>query len=182
MLSRLNKTPHSNRIMKPIALLSQERLKEVLSYNPETGVFTWIKKLSRKTKLGSVAGSLDGSYLAIRIDKKKYKVNRLAWLYMTGEDPGSSIVEHKDQNKTNNAWTNLRLANQSQNIANIKTFKHNTTGYKGVSKSKTNPKYQAKIQYKKKSIYIGSYDTPGEASAAYQAKALELFGEFAARE
>ena len=166
--------------MKTKALPSQERLKEVLNYNPKTGDFTWIKKLSRKTKLGSIAGSLDGSYLAIRIDKKKYKVSRLAWLYMTGEDPGSSIVEHKDQNKTNNAWTNLRLANSSQNNANINMFKHNTSGYKGVSQSKNNPKYQAKIQYNKKCIYIGSYDTAEEASEAYKVKAVELFGEFAA--
>src|ERR1019366_3934979 len=107
------------------------RLKEVLRYVPETGLFTWLMKRGSRAA-GSVAGTLrsDG-YIQIRLDGDAYLGHRLAWFYQTGSWP-TPECDHQDLDKTNNRWTNLREATKSQNKANVNRPISNTSGAKGV--------------------------------------------------
>ena len=89
--------------------LTAERLREVMSYDPETGVLTWRKKTGRKGRVvvGRAAGNYDpDGYICVRIDRKNYKAHRLAWLYVYGTWPDNRI-DHIDGIKDNNAITNL---------------------------------------------------------------------------
>lgn len=154
------------------ATLTQERACEVFSYNPETG------ELRRKVKTGKcLAGSLVDSktclagktdYYRVGIDGKNYLAHLLIWLMQTGSFPGKGqLVDHKDQNGTNNRWDNLRLSSQmlnQHNQSNAST--NNKLGVLGVI---AHPKggYGASITVLSKHINLGRYNTIAEASAAY---------------
>ena len=160
-------------------MISQGELKEVLEYNPDTGLFTWIKSNGLRVKVGSVAGTRDGNgYRRVTINRQRYMEHRLAYLYMTGNFPKNEI-DHINHIQDDNRWVNLRAATASQNCGNVRKYKTNTSGYKGVYKQKRSDKWYSQISYNKKLIYIGTYSTPEEASEAYKKKSIELNGEFA---
>lgn len=155
--------------------ITAEKLKEVISYDPETGIFTWKHRKAR----GGLAGHLDSNgYLTIRVDWILYGAHRLAWLYMTGSWP-SGDIDHKDGDSANNRWANLRDATVSQNMANSKLSRGNTSGVKGVHWDKDNRKWRARIKVKYKSIHLGEFDCPAAAHFAYLVEADKQFGEFA---
>lgn len=159
--------------------LTQSVLKDLLDYNPETGIFVWIKNTSFKVMKGRDAGCIDTiGYRIIRIDGKNYKAHRLAFLYVYGRWPVYQI-DHADGSKSNNAIVNLRECNDSQNHANLKISKVNKTGFKGVHKEKGSTKWRARIKKDGKAISLGSYSTKEEAADAYAAGAKKHFGEFA---
>ena len=108
---------------------------------------------------------------------KKYLTFRLHRVIMNCTDPNVEI-DHIDGNGLNNQKYNLRLATHSQNMMNRRMQKNNTTGYRGVFKNNQGMRYRALIRFNKKLIWLGSYLTPQEASAVYEAKAKELFGSF----
>lgn len=89
------------------------------------------------------------------------------------------MCDHQDGNGLNNTRTNLRLATKAENMRNQRLSQANTSGYKGVSWDKYREKWRAYIMPNKKQRFLGHFDTPEEAHAAYCAAALELFGEFA---
>jgi len=161
--------------------LTQDRLKELLSYNPLTGVFLWLEGRGGK-KAGDVAGCRKRIYTFISVDDRVYRAHLLAWFYMTGEWP-DPFVDHRDLDKHNNAWVNLRLATKSQNQANIGLIKSNKSGLKGVSRYRAGESYgkpwQACITKDGKSMNLGHFATKEDAHAAYVATAERLFGEFA---
>jgi hypothetical protein len=95
---------------------------------------------------------------------------------MTGEWPENEI-DHRNREKDDNRWSNLRPANRSQNCANEKMNCRNLSGLKGVSVERG--RYRAKIVINGKIHRLGSHRTPEDAHAAYAVKAVELFGEFA---
>jgi hypothetical protein len=162
--------------------LTQQRLKEVLDYDPETGVFRWKERISIRIMVGEVAGQIRPSagYWFIGIDGYAYRAHRLAWLYMTGEFPPPGVeIDHKDTDRTKNSWLNLRLATRSQNNANWKAPRHNTSGLKGVCFHKGAQKWCAQIHKDRKRIYLGLFLSKEEAKAVHDAKAVELYGEFA---
>ena len=108
-------------------MLTSERLREVLHYDPESGIFTWIKS-SRPGWVGKVAGSIaSGGYLQILVDKHPYRSHILAWLYMTGKWPELE-VDHKNRIRTDNSWDNLRQATDSEQCRN----RNSTPGKSGV--------------------------------------------------
>ena len=111
-------------------MLTQERLKEVLHYDPETGIFAWQVQTGR-SRLDSPAGYTrrDG-YRQIKVDKRVYLAHRLAWLFMMGAWP-SEEVDHINCNKVDNRWTNLRPATRGQNNANSRA-RRSKSGIKGV--------------------------------------------------
>jgi hypothetical protein len=165
--------------------LTAARLRELLHYDPETGVFTW--RVRRRSGVkgrvapGDIAGSLQSKgrdRLRIGIDYKVYRAHRLAWLYMTGEWP-SRLVDHKDLNGLNNRWDNLRLATHSQNTTNSRVRSDSISGLKGVSFHKIKNRYQARIKVDRKTIRLGYFNTAEEAHAAYCDAAEHHFGEFA---
>lgn len=161
-------------------MLTIERLRELLRYDPKTGRWVWLVARSR-TKLGAGAGNIakDG-YRHIRIDGKKYKSSRLAWFYQTGEWPPDD-VDHDDLDRANDVWENLRLATHSQNRGNIRAQSNNALGLKGVSrctKSKIRP-FVAQIMVGGRKRKLGQFRTSEEAHDAYLRAARDGFGEFA---
>jgi HNH endonuclease/AP2 domain len=159
--------------------LTQARLRELLDYNPETGVFVWKMKASMRTKIGSVAGSSHcGRYLQVKVQTKKYLMHRLAWFYSYGVWPANEI-DHINGNKIDNRLDNLREASRSQNEANKFIRIDSASRIKGVCWKKQNKKWKAEICVNKKRIYLGYYDTSEDAQAAYCAAACLHFGEFA---
>jgi hypothetical protein len=165
-------------------VITLERLREVLEYNPESGVWVWRACTGSggvggwKAKPGKIAGSLDNNgYVVICIDRAIYKAHRLAWLYMTGSWPRSTI-DHINLEPADNRWVNLREATYSQNNANRKLVSLNKSGLKGVSWDKRAGRWRAQSSAGGRSVYLGLYDTKEEASAAYRAWAKETFGEF----
>jgi hypothetical protein len=160
--------------------LTAERLREVLFYEPTTGLFTW-RCDRRRVKAGSVAGCLEKErgYIFIVVDGACHRAHRLAFLYMTGGYPDE--VDHADRNRANNVWRNLRAATRSQNRANAARHRNNTTGYKGVTRVKRCPlrPFLAYIGVNGKKIELGNYATAEEAHQAYCRAAKEGFVEFA---
>jgi hypothetical protein len=157
--------------------LTQERLKELLHYDPETGVFTWIGTKARRIANGDEAGSVRERYRIINIDYKPTGAHRLAWLYVYGYAP--SLIDHKDGDGLNNSITNLRECTDTQNKQNSKRPAHNKTGFKGVSWHSARQAFRATINVRRKQIHLGFFSSAQDAHDAYVAKARELFGEFA---
>jgi len=162
-------------------MLTQERLKQLLRYDPETGLFYWLEDRGGR-KAGDVAGCTKRNYTGISVDDKIYRAHLLAWFYMTGRWP-DSFLDHKDLNKHNNAWGNLREATKSQNMANVGVIKSNKSGLKGVSRYRAGESYgkpwQAGIQKDGKRKHLGHFATKEEAHAAYCVAAEKMFGEYA---
>lgn len=159
-------------------MLTLERLQEVLEYNPDSGVWVWKLATGKKNTPGKIAGWLDDyGYIGIRIDRRLYKAHRLAWLYMTGEWPRTTI-DHINLEPADNRWVNLREATYSQNNANRKPTARNKSGRKGVSWDTKAKKWRAQLSIGKRARYIGLFDSVDEASLAYEAVAREAYGEF----
>ncbi len=160
-----------------LTLPSIERVRELVEYDKETGAFTWKVYRGGKAKAGTTAGSYraDG-YRAICIDLRSYQASRLAWLLVTGQDPGEMDIDHIDGNPSNNTFSNLRIATESQNCTNRKKRSDNKSGYKGVYAM--GKKWAAQITANKKMMYLGVYDTPELAHQKYLEHATVLHGEF----
>ena len=146
--------------------LTAERLKELLEYDPETGIFRWLVKQNNRMKVGQVAGTGNGrGYMQIRIDGVKYRTHRLVWMYMTGEWPPHEL-DHINGDRSDNRHVNLRASNRSHNLQNRREASVGTqTGLLGVSVS--NGKYVARINVSGDKRYLGRYDTPEEAYNVY---------------
>src|SRR5579863_2482235 len=100
-------------------MLTQERLKELLHYDPDTGLFTRLVTVAAfGAQKGKIAGNVDKKfgYCLIRIDGRGYLAHRLAFLYMTDSIPEE--VDHRDLNRSNNKWINLRAARHVDNMRN----------------------------------------------------------------
>lgn len=150
----------------------------MLTYDPETGVFTWRVRPSNRVRVGDVAGHLGNmGYLQIRVDRVLYQSHRLAWLYVTGEWP-PRLVDHRDLNRTNNRFDNLRLATDGENSINGPMRRHNETGFKGVGFHKQAGRYRARIRVGNKERHLGLFDTPEAAHDAYCRASAELHGDF----
>jgi hypothetical protein len=157
-------------------MLTLERLREVLDYDSATGVFTTI--ISRKG-MGKEerAGCSDvRGYISITIDRKCYFAHVLAWLYVYGVWPDKGL-DHIDTNRSNNAISNLREANESQNAGNTKFRRNNKLGVKGVMRSDSG--YRAMISPNGKAIHLGCFKTVEEAANMYRFAALAYYGKFA---
>jgi hypothetical protein len=150
--------------------ITSDRLRELLHYSPETGVFTNISR-RKKIVLGSIAGSLDqeSGYWMIGLDRRRYYAHRLAWLYMTGEWP-AQMIDHLDGNRANNAFANLRDAERAINQQNMRRPMPGTaSGLLGAFKKRDH--WESKVRAFGRVIRLGSFDTAEEAHAAYlQAK------------
>jgi len=145
-------------------MITQERLKEVLRYDPDTGIFMWIVTLNSRAPAGSVAGSTDKKgYIHIMIDGRFYKAHRLAILYTDGYLP-ENTVDHKDRVPWHNWRDNLREASYQCQARNCGMLKNNTSGVKGVCWDKRGSRWLAyiKVDYRRK--HLGYYDTLLEAA------------------
>lgn len=149
--------------------LTADRLREVLQYDPESGFFTWTLNVSSTGRKGGVAGCTNAAgYVLIRIDKKLHLAHRLAFLYVTGQFP-LALVDHRDMVKSNNRWTNLRLASKGQNAQNKIAAQSNNrrTGLLGVYWSGQRKEWGAKLVVNRKQLFGGFHATPEMAHQAY---------------
>lgn len=156
--------------------LTQERLKELLLYDPETGIFTWERRRGRPSRtLGAGVKEKTYGHILICVDGRMFRAHRLAWLYVHGSFPARHI-DHINGVRDDNRISNLREATESQNQCNrAGTSK---TGYKGVYLHKSG-RWYAMIQCGKKRQCLGYFETPEAAAEAYKAAAESAFGEFA---
>lgn len=151
-------------------MISHARLLELISYDPETGVIT-----RNDGRPASATPSPEG-YLRIWLDGRGYLQHRIAWFYAHGEWPAVR-VDHKDLRRSNNRLSNLRNCDISENLMNAKAHRDNTSGFKGVTRNKK--RWSASIQARGESKYLGTFDTPELAHAAYAQAAAQFHGEFA---
>lgn len=154
--------------------LTHERLTTLVTYDAETGVF--YKKKGRKGLTNNILGRKrkDG-YVSITIDYKPFLAHRLAFFYMNKAWPKETI-DHKNKDKSDNKWENLREASYSENNQYTTIPKNNTSGFKGVSRK--NGSFRATIRKNGLQEHIGVYNTAELAYEAYCNRAKELFGEF----
>lgn len=146
--------------------LTQQQLKAVLDYNPETGEFAWLirrKGIKRNKQPGCVRK--DG-YRMIRIDGHLYLAHRLAWLWVHGCWPKHD-VDHINGSTSDNRIANLRDVPRQTNLENQRKAKpFSVTGMLGVTKHRENY-YSARIQVGRKVFHLGTFRTPVEANLAY---------------
>jgi len=156
-------------------------VREIFSYDPAEGILRWNIR-GRAIPFGKPAGasSTRNGHLAVSIGGRDYKVQIIIWLFMTGEWP-DRMVDHKDRNKQNNKWDNLRKATRSQNSMNSKLRDDNTSGHKGVFLDKRTGLCHAYINVDGKRISLGWGLTFEEASRRREEAEKKYFGEFAAK-
>lgn len=160
------------------AHITQERLKELLEYDPDTGVFTR-RVSSGKACAGSVAGrSLPSGHIQIGLDGRRYYAHRLAWLYVYGNWP-SAEIDHVNRSPADNSLSNLREASRHENGAKRSIFSNNTSGVKGVYWEMACGKWHARIRVNGELRSLGRFARLDEAAAAYAAAARQYFGAFA---
>lgn len=150
--------------------LTAQRLRELLQYDPETGVFTrLISRQGYRAQAGDVAGCKTAEgYIRISVDQRIYPAHRLAWLFMHGVLPTGDI-DHIDGDKANNRIENLRDVSTSVNMQNQRRAQpRNASGYLGVTRHGN--RFEASIKLNGVNRYIGSYATPEEAHASYMAE------------
>lgn len=156
--------------------ITVEQVRELLNYDPATGLFTWRSTRNHKAKIGQEAGYICNGYRSIEIFTFGIRANRLAWFYMKGVWP-EGVVDHRDGDKLNNIFNNLRDVTQQFNMHNQrKPSKQNKVGFLGVSKC--GKRFRAQIEIDCVNKHIGVYDTPEEAHAAYLEKKRELHGGY----
>jgi hypothetical protein len=149
-------------------MLTQSELKEILSYDRRTGIFRWLKP-SRRIKVGDVAGCVTQGYgkgyVVISFKKRQYFAHRLAWLYVTGRWP--KMLDHRDRNKLNNVFANLRETTPALN-------RGNSLKAKGISQV---PGGYWVVMVAGK--YFGRFLSQTKALAVRKQAARAHFGEFA---
>ena len=140
-------------------MITQDNLKEILLYDPKTGVWIW-------NHSGKVAGNVQkNGYRYIKIHKKLYQSSRLAHLYMTGNEP-EHIIDHINGLTNDDRWENLREATLSQNQFNRRIGQNNKSGIKGVFWDKRSQRWVARLRKHGKTIYTGFFVDKNDAIAA----------------
>lgn len=152
-------------------------LKENLHYDRETGVFLWVGGMNVRT--GERAGTTTfWGYRQIEICQQFFMAHHLAWFYVHGRWPAPEI-DHRNGIRDDNRFDNLREATRSQQGANSKRSKANTSGFKGVIYRPHAKAFRAYITLNRRQRHLGYFPTAEMAHAAYCAAAERLFGEFA---
>jgi hypothetical protein len=161
--------------------LTIEQVKDVLTYDPDTGNFYWRVDRSN-VRAGSVAGSkISIGYTLIRLYDRQVLAHRLAWFYVYGQWP-SDQVDHINGDRSDNSLKNLRLASQSQNSCNGALRSTNSSGYRGVSWSKEKNKWVSRIVKERKQYVLGYFASKEEAYYAYLKAARELHGDYSRKD
>lgn len=164
---------------RPVMELTQAYLKSILHYAPETGVFTRLKRPQGTHPCSDIVNipSKSTGYIYIRLLGHVYSLHRLAFLYMNGRFP-KKRVDHRDQIKTNNAWSNLREASRTQNAWNSKLRTTNSSGVPGVHWYVPGRKWRVALRYNGKKNHIGLYKTLEEARCVAEQTRRKHHGEF----
>lgn len=159
----------------PRKAITQSELKEELTYDPTSGLFTSNRAIRGRRK-GAVCGCVDkDGYIQIRVRYTLYRAHRLAFLYMTGQFP-SVDVDHINQTRSDNSWGNLRNADATINSRNSKLYKTNKSGIPGVRFMNERGKWKAEICVNYRNVHLGYFKTITDAADAR--KSAEALNEF----
>jgi hypothetical protein len=191
-----NHRTEGTRPMANVADITAAQLRAIFNYNPETGELFWKARTpdmfaegslgraavckSWNTKFaGKKAFSDDRKgYYQTPLYGRVYRTHRIIWVLQTGQWP-SEHIDHADGNGKNNRFGNLREATKAQNAFNAKTRVDSETGLKGAAPTKSKKKFVGYIRNSGRKTYLGTFNTPEEAHAAYVEAALETRGQFA---
>jgi hypothetical protein len=161
-----------------VRIINADTARQLLIYEPETGVFTWRESRGR-VAAGDVAGGLArNGYWEIYVGGRRYRAHRLAWLITHGEWP-EPTVDHINGVKTDNRIANLRQATVTQNHANQSLRRNSQSGIRGVHYSARDGRWVAKITANGRTSFLGQFKTKDEAAAAYATASRIAFGDFA---
>jgi len=166
--------------------LTAEIVRELLHYDPDTGVLTWryryrkwfkrdqdfltwnkrwaYKKIAENKKL-------QYGYKVTKIFSEGYFVHRIIWLYMTGNWPNQ--IDHKNHDRSDNKWFNLRDVNHKENHRNRTLQNNNTSGHSGVTWYPNYNKWLSRIKYNNKVIYLGYFNNKSNAIKARKAAEIK---------
>lgn len=158
-------------------MLTQERLKELLHYNPETGVFVWIVSPRKGMQPGIAGSATTTGYRFVIINYKRWPSHRLAWLYMTGSFPEKEL-DHINLIRGDNRWKNLREASRSENMRNTARPSNNTSGVKGVHWHKPSKRWTARIKINGFKKHLGGFKKFEDAVEAINKARPLIHGEF----
>lgn len=172
--------------MKFRPLPPREKLHDLLSYDPESGILTWKYRPGKRRTLntrfaGKPAGYLspERGYCTVRIDDMLYSAHRIIWAMVHGDIPEDMQVDHINRTRSDNRLVNLRLATNAQNVCNGPMRSTNKSGFKGVIFHRASGRWNARLTISGKTKSLGYYETPEEAHDAYVSGARLYFGEFA---
>jgi len=149
------------------------RLRDLLTYDPDTGLLHWRIARPPRIKAGRLAGYIHQKYRVVCVDNIQYLAHHLIWTLMTGDWPTMDI-DHVDGDGTNNRWSNLRLATPQQNAQNRKPRKSNISGIRGVTWYKPYSRWVVNISGK----HFGYFDDREEARKVRDREAKRLHGRF----
>ena len=164
-------------------MITQDKLKELLTYSPDTGVFVWMERSEGAFKTtrawrtwntrfaGKVAGYLDSRYIKITIFGQPYLAHRLVWLFVYGYMPLE--VDHKNHIAFANELSNLREATRQQNAQNRSRNINNESGVTGVRWNKKDRLWRATIRHNRKEVYLGSFTELLDAATTRKAAEIE---------
>lgn len=160
--------------------LTAAQLRDVLDYDPETGIFRWKEGGRGKVKAGAIAGSPchNRGYRLMCVNYTRFLAHRLAWLYVHGEWP-SGEVDHINGRTDDNSIGNLRVVTRLQNTWNSATRSHNVFGMRNIRPK--GRKFLVGFSQNKKRIFHKSYPSLEAAIAARDSMAVSLYGEFATK-
>lgn len=169
--------------------LTQQIVRELISYDPETGVARWKPRSAKWFKEGRCSPEVNAKwwndkfsgkeisyisrqgYIKFSLLSKHLLLHRVIWLYMTGENPNQ--VDHINRNKQDNRWCNLRNVDQFENMKNLPLSKSNTSNTCGVTWHKRDKVWQSYIKVNSKNIYLGSYKDKMDAIKARKDAEIE---------
>lgn len=166
--------PNKKQRREFIPLPSQASLKKLFDYDEQTGVLTWKNLQHNRTKPSKKAGCVvaDGS-IRIKLNGDYFKAHRLIWMLLYNEDPGPRTIDHRNEDLGDNRRSNLRIHNGPK-----QSKKHrNSKGYAFIKSKKIN-QYGARIRINGRLTHIGFFPTAEEASAAYQQRCREVYGDY----
>lgn len=166
----------------PPEWFTAEYLARVISYDPHTGIFIWIKNSRRTDLTGLPAGNIQKwGYREISFRdsnrKVRFKAHCVAWFIMTGDWPTFDI-DHRNGNRDDNSWSNLREATRSQNNMNSGPPKNNSSGVKGVRWNQRYRKWESNIRINGSAVYLGRFFEFEDAVSARKIAEIQAFGEF----
>lgn len=154
--------------MKKRESLTQERVRELFNYDPESGLLTRLKRTSNRVKPGTIVTNtntvLEKGYTLVGVDGIRYRLHHVIWVWMTGVLP-TGIIDHKNMDPGDNSWSNLREVTCMENSHNHKLTKGNTSGVNGISYLSKKCKWQCRIRINYKVHSLGYHDNFIEAVA-----------------
>ena len=152
--------------MSYVEKLTQDRLKQLVSYDPESGLIRWAGEKRSRVKIGALVGSkMKKGYLRAGIDKRLYMCHVIAWLYVYGDFPEGQI-DHINGVKDDNRISNLRISTPSGNAQNKKHARSDSkSGLMGALRS--GGSWIARLTTNGETTYLGKFKSPEDASKAY---------------